>query len=90
MDQKLTVRVISPKEILFSGEALSVSSKNSKGNFDILPYHARFISFIENQPIIINTIDNQKKTFKFPFAIISHQDNKVDIYTEIGIEKINS
>lgn len=88
MDQNLTVRVISPKEILFSGEAHSVSSKNSKGRFDILPFHANFLTFIENQSITVKTLDNKTKEFKFPFAIIYNDNNKVDIFTEISVSKI--
>lgn len=88
MDQNLKVRVLTPKEILFEGEASSVSSKNHLGKFDILPYHARFISFIENQPIIIKQPNQKAKDFRFPFAIIYNSDNKVDIFTEIALSRI--
>lgn len=88
MDQTLTVRVISPKQILFSGEARSVSSKNSKGKFDILPAHAKFLTFIEKQKIEIRTTDNKTLEFNFPFAIIYNDNNKVDIFTEISVSKI--
>lgn len=85
----LNVRVLSPKEIIFQSPALSVSSKNLAGKFDILPFHAKFISFIEKQPIVIKTLDKKNHTFKFPFAIIYNNNNSVDIYTEISLPKID-
>lgn len=88
MNPKLTVRVISPKQILFSGEALSISSKNSFGKFDILPSHAKFLTFIENQKIEVKTVERKNLEFKFPFAIIYNNDNKVDIFTDITVTKI--
>ncbi len=88
MDNKLTVRIISPKEIIFQGQADSVSSKNSAGKFDILPLHANFISFIENQPIDIRLKGQKDVNFKFPFAIVYNHENKVDIFTDIATTKI--
>lgn len=78
----LTVQLISPEQTLFSGPALSVSSKNSAGNFDLLPQHANLITFIDNNPIIIRKPNEEKLTFKFPFAIIYITNDKVTIYAQ--------
>lgn len=96
MNDKLTVRILSPKELIYQGEANSVSSKNLAGKFDILPYHANMVTFVENQNIVIRTVDeggpspsgNKKQAFKFPFAIIYNHNNRVDIYTQINIAKL--
>lgn len=79
----MDVRIISPQEVLFAGKALSVSSKNSAGNFDILGEHANFITLIENQPITVRTLDKKTLTFNFPLAIVYTSNNKVSIYTYI-------
>ena len=79
----LHVRIISPQQLILDTEAQSVSSKNSQGNFDILPLHANFITVIENSPIIVRVKDQKSAIFKFPVAIIHVQENKVDIYTYI-------
>lgn len=89
MDHPLNVRILSPKEIIFQSPALSVTSKNQAGKFDILPFHAKFISFIEKQSIVVKTPDKKNYTFKFPFAIIYNDNNNVDIYTEISLPKID-
>lgn len=79
----LHVRIISPQQLILDAEALSVSSKNLQGNFDILPLHANFITLIENSPIVIRKSGQKPFVYKFPLAIILATENKVDIYTYI-------
>lgn len=79
--QTLTVRIISPSQVIFEGQALAVSSKNIAGNFDILPEHANFITVIKGQPITVHTTQNKSATFNLPLAIIYVTGDKVNIYT---------
>lgn len=79
----LKVRILSPRQVIFEGEALSVSSKNTVGEFDILPFHANFISLIENNAVRIRRPNRQIMTFAVPFAILYHSNNMVNIYTDI-------
>lgn len=81
--QALHVRIISPQQIILEADAESISSKNLKGSFDILPQHANFITVVENFPIIIRVMNQKPQTFQFPIAIIHSQDNRVNIYTYI-------
>lgn len=79
----LHVRVLSPKQTIFEGSVLSVSSKNSSGEFDILPEHANFITLIENAPIILRVPKQNPIKFQFPTAIILNFQNQVRIYTGV-------
>jgi len=81
----LNVRIISPKEDLFNGTALSVSSENSSGKFDILPQHANFITLIQNSPIVIRTGEGKDLSYNFPLAIVHTAENQVRIYTDLSI-----
>jgi F0F1-type ATP synthase epsilon subunit len=81
----LKVLIMSPKNTIFEGQALAVSSKNSSGKFDILPEHANFITLIENQPITTTLQGGRRLVFKFPVAIIYNTQNTVKIYTDIII-----
>ncbi len=83
----LQVRIASPKEIIFEGEATSVSSINSHGKFDILPYHANFLTLIENTPIYVRKPNKETLSFNFPMAIIYNRESRVEIYTDIQISK---
>lgn len=49
----LNVKIMSPTQTIFDGEVLSVSSVNSTGKFDILPYHANFITLVKKNPVIL-------------------------------------
>lgn len=49
----LNVKILSPTQTIFEGEALSVSSVNSAGKFDILPYHANFITLVQKSPVVL-------------------------------------
>lgn len=80
--QLLKVRVLTPKQTLFEGTAFSVSSKNSKGKFDILPGHANFITIVQTEPVEIRRENNQKTEFKFSEAIIYAMNNEVRIFAE--------
>lgn len=90
VNQILQVRIISPKQVVFAGEAVSISSKNSAGNFDILPEHANFLTLVTNCPIIIRQGKKQQLNFNFPLAIIYTSNNRVNIYTDIQLNQIAS
>ncbi|MEK7617428.1 MAG: hypothetical protein AAB414_05240 [Patescibacteria group bacterium] len=79
----LHVRIISPQQLILDTDALSISSKNLQGNFDILPMHANFITVVENEPIIVRVAKQKPLTFKFKVAIIYTTNNQVQIYTNI-------
>ena len=79
----LHVRILSPQQLFLDTLALSVSSKNLSGSFDILPLHANFITIVENQPIVVRLAGQKPITFKFPLAIIYTTVNQVNIYTYI-------
>ena len=79
-DNLLEVEISSPDKQIWQGTAKSVSSVNTTGPFDILPFHANFISIIENHPIKINK-GAKVEEFSFANAIIYASKNKVLIYT---------
>ncbi len=78
----LVVRVSKAASVVWEGKALSVSSKNSKGPFDILPYHTNFITYMENASIHINT-GTAVRDFVFNQAVLHVQNDVVHIYTDI-------
>lgn len=80
--QLLQVKILTPLMLLFEGKALSVSSVNSEGRFDILPQHANFITLIARQPVEVRDAQQAVKTFNFSQAIIYSKDNQVVIYAE--------
>ena len=75
----LHVKVATADHLIWTGDALSVSSKNSKGAFDILPRHQKFITLVHSDVIEVQT-QGEKKNFQFATSIIYVNENSVAIY----------
>lgn len=63
----------------FQGEALSVSSQNQLGDFDVLPYHTNFITLIYNYLVII-TPKKERIKYEFKRGVLRVRKNKVEIF----------
>ena len=78
----LSVRIISLGEVIWEGQAVSISAVNTTGPFDILPQHANFISILIDNPITLKT-ETETKKFKFSRSLLYAKDNSIKIYAEI-------
>lgn len=78
----LNVVINSPEKLVWEGRANSVSSKNSTGQFDVLPGHANFVTMIENEPILIR-VGEKEERFQYENAVLSVQGGNITIYAEI-------
>lgn len=79
----LHVRVVSGDETVYEGKAVSVSSRNEKGRFDILPYHANFISIVKE--FVNIQIDQQEhKQIVVKTAIMRVYENNVQVFLGVG------
>jgi F0F1-type ATP synthase epsilon subunit len=63
----------------FSGKAVSVSSKNEVGNFDILPQHSNFITVIKDF-LTIKTPKDKEIDYDFDKGVLKVSNNKVEIF----------
>lgn len=82
----LAVHVGSPDHVFFDGQALSISTANEKGEFDILPAHENFISIISKKLIIIDP-SNKRNELKIDTAVLHVNENKVNVF--VGIPTID-
>ena len=81
--ETLVVSVRSREAAYFRGKAAVVSSVNEKGEFDILPRHAHFITLIRNGVTIIKP-DGTNVPIKFARGILKVKDDVVDVYIGTG------
>ena len=65
----------------FQGKVKAVSSKNSLGNFDILPSHANFISLIFGTLTL--HFPKEKITYQFERGVLEVSEDKVRIFLGI-------
>lgn len=80
--QDIAVRISSADSVLWEGAAVSISSENETGRFDVLPGHANFITMIEGKPIIVRTPAGEK-TFEYRNAVLYVTDGEVKIFTGV-------
>lgn len=84
-EKKLTVNVIAPDQILFSGEADSVNVPGALSPFQILYNHAPIISALEQGVIKIN--DKLKGNLRFlsSTGFVEVLNNKISIMVEKAV-----
>lgn len=63
----------------FVGKALTVSSENKLGKFDILPQHINFISLIFNK-LTIQTPEKEKIDYQFKKGVLIVKKSKVRVF----------
>lgn len=78
----LKVAIKSRKDTFFEGSAVSVSSQNATGVFDILPSHAHFISIVRNF-VKVEKGDGTTENFKVTTGVLRAFDDKVDVYLTV-------
>ncbi|KKQ46654.1 MAG: hypothetical protein US95_C0008G0009 [Candidatus Woesebacteria bacterium GW2011_GWB1_38_5] len=78
----LILTIKSRDGIIFTGTVKTVTSNNDKGRFDVLSYHANFISLIKDYIEYI-TIDDKKSTIQIRDAVMHVDSNKVDVFMGI-------
>jgi F-type H+-transporting ATPase subunit epsilon len=75
----MTVDIISPDSVIYSGEATLVSLPGSKGAFEILQNHAAIISTLEKGRIKVTTSNDGDKFFDVNGGLIEFSDNKLNV-----------
>ena len=72
----MIVEVITPDEVLFSGEAISVKLPGTSGSFEALSNHAPLLSSLEKGSIVVRTTIGEE-TFEVSGGIVEVLNNKV-------------
>lgn len=72
----MIVEVITPDNVLFSGEAISIKLPGSGGSFEALTNHAPLLSSLEKGTITVRT-DNGDESFEISGGIVEVLNNKV-------------
>ncbi|HVF69460.1 MAG TPA: hypothetical protein VNA13_02740 [Xanthomonadales bacterium] len=74
----LSLTVKDPNKLMFKGEVLSITSLNNKGKFDVLPYHANFISLIKDF-LIVREKNKKEITIPLKTGVIRVNNDNVNI-----------
>ncbi len=79
---KLTVEVVSPEKLIWSGEATMVSAKTLDGNIGILVDHISLLGVLEPGVVSIKAEDGSVADFNMADGFISVNKNRVSILGE--------
>ncbi len=81
-DFKIKVKLFSPFQTYYQGEAVSVSANNEVGPFDILPGHSNFFSLLTEGDILINTGFQEVKVH-IPNGVVRVSNNMVTLFVNV-------
>jgi F-type H+-transporting ATPase subunit epsilon len=85
-NEVLYLKVISPAELLYEGDAKVVSALNESGPFDVLYGHTNFFSVLKQCAVVVDT-GEVKQEFPISHGLIKVHDNKVTVYADINTDK---
>lgn len=82
MQQTFSLRIFSPFETYYQGQAYSLSAANKSGPFDILPGHANFLCLLSPGSVEINT-PYGKRQYNLVRGIVRVSQDKVVLFTNV-------
>lgn len=82
VDFRLAVKVFSPYQTYYQGEAVSLSGINKTGPFDVLASHANFFSLLTTGDIVIET-GYARLVFPVSRGVIKVTNNQVTVFVDV-------
>ncbi len=81
-DSRLKVKVFSPYQVYYQGEAISVSAINKTGPFDVLVGHANFFSLLVAGQVVVRTGFNDLK-FEINHGVMKVTNNTLTLFVDV-------
>jgi len=78
------LEIVTPDKTLFEGKVELIQVPGSKGQFQVLQYHAPIISTLEKGTIRVEESTGNPQNFSIEGGIIEVQRNKVIILAEVA------
>jgi len=75
----MTIEIITPESILFSGETTMVRVPGTLGSFQILNNHAAIVSTLEKGIITIRKEDGSEQNFSIDSGLVECKNNIITI-----------
>jgi F0F1-type ATP synthase epsilon subunit len=80
--KRFKVKIFSPYETYYDGEAISLSATNGTGPFDILPGHINFFSLLTSGKVVVNT-GFQQLEFQIARGVIRVAHDSVTLFADV-------
>lgn len=80
--KRFKIKIFSPYQTYYEGEAVSLSASNRTGPFDVLAGHINFFSLLAGGTIVLNT-GFQRLEFPITRGIIRVSNNDVTLFADV-------
>ncbi len=78
----LKVKIFSPYQTYYEGDAASLTAANRTGPFDILPGHINFFSLLTGGQVVLNT-GFQRLEFQITRGILRVNRDEVTLFADV-------
>ncbi len=75
----MTLEIISPQEVMFSGKAESVTMPGALGSFTVLNNHASLISVLTPGKVVYRTPEGEEKSVEIKGGLADVDNNVVAV-----------
>ena len=79
----MRVKIHSPFQDYYDGQAYSVSAENATGPFDILPKHHTFISLLLPSELIVRGVNDGDRKIKISGGIMHVKADQVIVFLDV-------
>jgi F0F1-type ATP synthase epsilon subunit len=79
----LYIKVYSPYQVFYDGQAQSMSAENDTGPFDILPRHHNFMTLVNEGEIVIRSNEGEDKRIRISKGVLHVRSNKVTLFLDV-------
>jgi F-type H+-transporting ATPase subunit epsilon len=78
----MTVQIITPEKVIYSGEANLVQLPGTDGSFEILKNHTAMISTLKKGKVKVEVADKSVETFEINGGVVEVLKNKVIVLAD--------
>ncbi len=79
----MKVKIHSPFEVYFDGDAVSLSAVNETGPFDILPQHHKFLTLLSPSDLIVRLPNGSFKKIAIKRGVMHVKENQTIVFLDI-------
>jgi len=80
--KRFKIKIFSPYQVYYQGEAVSLSAQNRTGPFDVLPGHINFFSLLTGGTVVLNT-GFQRLEFQIARGILRVNHDDLTLFADV-------
>ena len=81
-DKALTIDIVTPQKLFFSGEVTSIIAPGQNGLFQVLKGHAPLLAALKNGKVKLSLPDKSQQSFQIADGFFEVSNNKAILLTE--------